>query len=74
VATISMNLKGIRCPQPILKITAKSVDMAPGDVLEAEADCPTFEQDIRTWCERLGKPLLLMVKDEAGVFHCKIQF
>ena len=74
MASIMMNLKGIRCPQPILKITAKSVDMQPGDVLEAEADCPTFESDVRTWCERVGKPLLLMNKDDKGVFHCKIQF
>ncbi len=74
MATVTLDLKGLRCPQPILKITAKSVDMKPGDVMEAEANCPTFEQDVKTWCERVGKPLLLIQKDAAGVFHCKIQF
>lgn len=74
MANVLMDMKGLRCPQPILKITAKSVDMAPGDTLEAEANCPTFEQDVRTWCERVGKALLYVNKDAAGIFHCKIQF
>ncbi|MFH0774878.1 MAG: sulfurtransferase TusA family protein [bacterium] len=41
----------MRCPQPILKITVKSPDMTPGDILEVLGDCPTFEKDVRVWCE-----------------------
>jgi tRNA 2-thiouridine synthesizing protein A len=74
MATVKMDLKGLRCPQPILKITAKSVDMQPGDVLEAEANCPTFENDVKTWCEKLGKALLFIQKVGAGTFRCQIQF
>ncbi len=54
---------GLKCPQPVLKIAVKSPDMKPGDILEVIGDCPTFEKDIRLWCERLNK-VLLSVKDE----------
>ena len=73
MAAVSLDLKGLRCPQPILKITAKSVDMKTGDVLEVEADCPTFETDVKTWCERVGKTLL-WINEESGKFRCQIQF
>jgi tRNA 2-thiouridine synthesizing protein A len=54
---------GMKCPQPVLKIAVKAPDMKPGDILEVLGDCATFEKDIRTWCERLGK-IFLSVKDE----------
>ena len=55
---------GMKCPQPILKLAVKAPDMSRGDILEILGDCPTFEKDVRTWCERLGK-LVLSVKDES---------
>ncbi len=54
---------GMKCPQPILKIAVKAPDMKPGDILEVLGDCPSFEKDVRTWCERLRK-VLLSVKDD----------
>ena len=56
---------GLKCPQPVLKIAVKAPDMKAGDVLEILGDCPTFEKDIRTWCDRLGK-VFLSIKDEGG--------
>ena len=53
---------GQKCPQPVLKIAVKAPDMKPGDILEVLGDCPTFEKDVRTWCERLGK-VFLSVQD-----------
>jgi tRNA 2-thiouridine synthesizing protein A len=57
-----LDVLGQKCPQPVLKIAIKEVNMEQGDVLEILGDCPTFEKDVRTWCERLGKALL-SVKD-----------
>jgi tRNA 2-thiouridine synthesizing protein A len=54
---------GMKCPQPVLKIAVKAPDMKAGDILEVLGDCPTFEKDVRTWCERLGK-VFLAIKDE----------
>ena len=48
--------------------------MKSGDILEVLGDCPTFERDVRVWCERLGK-VLLSVKDEgADKKRIQIQF
>ncbi len=73
MATIKMDLKNLRCPQPILKITAKSVSLSSGDIIEVEATCPTFENDIRNWCDKVGKTLVLLQQDEQGVYHCQIR-
>ena len=65
MAVQTLNAVGLKCPQPVLKIAAKSPEMVAGDILEIVADCPTFEKDARAWCERLKK-VLLSVKDEGG--------
>jgi tRNA 2-thiouridine synthesizing protein A len=63
MATIQLDATGLRCPQPILKITGKLPELKPGDILEATADCPTFEDDVRKWCDRMKKTLLAINKD-----------
>ena len=68
-----LNALGLKCPQPVLKITATMPDMKPGDVLEVHGDCPTFENDVRKWCERMRKPLL-WVREEGTVKKLQIQF
>jgi tRNA 2-thiouridine synthesizing protein A len=74
MAVQSLNATGLKCPQPVLKIAAKSPEMTAGDILEVVADCPTFEKDVRAWCERLHK-VLLSVKDEgSGKKKIQIQF
>jgi tRNA 2-thiouridine synthesizing protein A len=49
----------------VLKIAVRAPDMKDGDVLEVLGDCPTFEKDVRIWCERLGK-VFLSIQDEGG--------
>ena len=63
MAVAVLDTLGMKCPQPVLKIAVKSPDMKPGDILEILGDCPTFERDVRIWCERLGK-VVLSVKDD----------
>jgi tRNA 2-thiouridine synthesizing protein A len=65
MATEVLDTLGLKCPQPVLKIAVKAPDMNAGDILEVLGDCPTFEKDVRTWCERLGK-IFLAVTDEGG--------
>ena len=60
-----LDATGLKCPQPILKLTVISSQMKPGDLLEIIGDCPTFETDVRIWCQRLNKTLLL-VQEESG--------
>jgi tRNA 2-thiouridine synthesizing protein A len=53
-----LDAKGLRCPQPILTIITYMPNTSPGDMIEITADCETFEDDVRKWCERMGKTLL----------------
>lgn len=58
-----LDASGLKCPQPVLKLSVISPDMNPGEILEIIGDCPTFEKDITAWCLRLKKTLLCM-RDE----------
>lgn len=73
MATVQLDAKGLRCPQPVLKIAAKMPEMNAGDILEVLGDCPTFEEDVRKWCERMKKTLLA-VTVEGDAQKIQIQF
>ena len=73
MAVVTIDAKGLKCPQPVLRIAAKSPDMAPGDVMEILADCPTFEKDVQAWCDRMKK-VLMWIRSENGVYRAQIQF
>lgn len=68
-----IDARGLKCPQPILKITANAIKMKSGDILEITADCATFENDLRDWCQR-SKKMLMWVREEAGAKKAQIQF
>jgi len=60
-----LDMVGMKCPQPVLKIAVKAPEMNPDDILEVVGDCPTFERDVRVWCQRLNKTCL-SVQDEGN--------
>jgi tRNA 2-thiouridine synthesizing protein A len=65
---------GMKCPEPVLDVAAQSIHMSPGDILEVIGDCPTFEKDIRNWCERVGRMVLSVKEEEADKKTIQIQF
>ncbi len=69
-----LNAAGLKCPQPILKLTVISAQMKPGDLLEIIGDCPTFETDVRAWCTRLNKTLLFVTEEEGYRKRIRIRF
>ena len=73
MAVQTLDAKGLKCPQPTLKLTAMAIKMKPGDVLEVVADCPTFEKDVKDWCTR-SKKILLLIRPEGSTKRCRIQF
>jgi len=68
-----INTLGLKGPQPILKIALAAPDMKRGDVLEVWGDCPTFEENVRVWCERLGKMIVSIEEDGEDKQIIKIQ-
>lgn len=63
MAKTVLTLVGLQCPMPQLKMSQEAGKMAKGDILEALANCPTFEADVRNWCTRT-KHTLLWIKPE----------
>lgn len=74
MALIILDTLGMKCPQPVLKVAVKAPDMEPGDILEVLGDCPTFEKDIRTWCDRLKKVLLSVQVEDRDRKRIQILF
>lgn len=69
-----LDMVGMKCPQPVLKIAVKAPEMNSGDILEVVGDCPTFERDVRVWCQRLQKTVLSILDEGAGVKRIQIMF
>ena len=65
---------GMKCPQPILKIAVRAPGMNSGGILEVLGDCPTFERDVRVWCERLEKTFLSIRDEGSGRKRIQIRF
>jgi len=74
MAFVVLDTLGVKCPQPVLKIAVKAPSMKPGDILEVIGNCPTFERDIRAWCQRLGKVILSVKEDGENAKKIQIQF
>ena len=74
MAMVPLDATGLKCPQPVLRIAAKSVEMNTGDIMEVTADCPTFEKDVRSWAERVGKVVLAVRDEGSGKLKIQIQF
>lgn len=74
MAVVILDTLGVKCPQPVLKIAVKAPSMKPGDILEILGDCPTFERDIRAWCQRLKKIMLSVREEGETAKRIQIQF
>jgi tRNA 2-thiouridine synthesizing protein A len=65
---ISLDLKGLSCPLPIIKTAKAMKELAPGQLLEAFATDPGSVPDFRAWAKVTGNPLVES-SQEGGVFH-----
>lgn len=73
MATVSLDLKGLKCPQPSMKVASAIMAAKPGDIIEGTADCSTFEDDVRGVCKRWNKVLLAVRTVGPGVKTIQIQ-
>jgi len=74
MTTHTLDTLGLKCPQPILKIATMAKGIQPGDMLEVIADCHSFPNDIKAWCTRMNKTLLVCADEGDGKFKAQIQF
>lgn len=69
-----LDCKGMKCPKPVLKVAIKANSMAPGSILEVHADCSSFPDDVKKWCDDSGKVLISCVDQGNGLNVATIQF
>lgn len=74
MALQTLDVLGLKCPQPVLKLAAMAKDIAPGDTVEVLADCPSFPRDVEAWCTKTKKTLLFCADEGGGKFKAQIQF
>jgi TusA-related sulfurtransferase len=65
---MSLNLKGLSCPMPIIKTAKAMKDLPPGQLVEVFATDPGSVPDFKAWARATGNPLVES-SEEAGVFH-----
>ena len=67
-----LDARGMKCPLPTLKMLTMSREMQAGEILEVVADCPTFEADVRKFCDTT-KRALLFVKVEGTAKRVQVR-
>jgi len=72
MATKMVDCKGLKCPQPSLRMLTEAKTMANGDIMEVVADCPTFEDDVRSWCGQTNRALL-WIRQEGATKRCQVR-
>ncbi|MGE3957272.1 MAG: sulfurtransferase TusA family protein [Vicinamibacterales bacterium] len=55
----TIDLRGVRCPLPIVRLNNELKKLAPGAALAFVADDPAFRLDVEAWARRLGLQLTL---------------
>lgn len=70
--TTSLDMTGLRCPAPIVRLNGAMRDLAPGATLQALATDPAFQLDVEAWCRRTGHTLVKFSAD-GGKFEAWIQ-
>lgn len=68
---ISLDLRGLSCPGPIVSVSKKIAELKDGDVLKIVASDPGFFKDIESWCVNTGNKLISK-KENKGLFEVEI--
>lgn len=58
VIALSLDLKGLSCPLPIVKTAKAMKELKPGEIVEVFATDPGSVPDFRAWSKSTGNPLV----------------
>mgnify|MGYP000444512842 CR=1 FL=1 len=64
--SLSLDLRGLKCPLPVLKTRRRMADLPIGSVIAVETTDPLASIDIPHFCNEDGHELVSLVKIEAG--------
>ncbi|MCC7123009.1 MAG: sulfurtransferase TusA family protein [Gammaproteobacteria bacterium] len=58
-----LDLVGLRCPTPIVKLNSEVKSLTAGDEVLVVASDPAFVPDVQAWCRRTGHTLVAVERD-----------
>ena len=69
---VKMDLKGLACPMPVVKVSQQVKKMKVGEILEAETTDPGAHADFPAWAKSSGNEIVKTVKEEKSTkFYIK---
>jgi tRNA 2-thiouridine synthesizing protein A len=71
---MDLDFMGLRCPQPVLKLTVAARQISPGTMVTILADCPEFPNDLKKWCQKMQKVLLSCTDTGGGKYKAVVKF
>ena len=70
MTTSELDVKGLKCPLPVLKVQKAMKSLAAGDVLVVHATDPLSVIDVPNYCNESGNKLLDQSSEEnVHIFH-----
>ncbi len=63
-ADVKMDLKGVACPMPVIKVSQQIKKMKIGEVLAAETTDPGAHADFPAWARTSGNEIVATEKNE----------
>lgn len=67
----TMDLRGVKCPMPIIKVSKEIKNMQIGQVLVAETTDPGAHADFPAWARTSGNEILKVEKGDVSKFYIK---
>jgi len=68
---LTLDLKGLLCPMPVVKIALAMKQVSVGDVVEATATDPGVMADIPAWAKTSGNELINIEQGEIITFRVR---
>jgi len=68
---ITMDLKGVKCPMPVIKVSQQIKKMDVGQVLVAETTDPGAHADFPAWAKTSGNEIVKIEKGDVSKFFIK---
>ncbi len=72
MSTSVLDLKGLKCPLPVLRANKALTGLPAGSVLEVQATDPGTVEDFKTYCETAGHALVEW-REEDGIYSFLIK-
>jgi tRNA 2-thiouridine synthesizing protein A len=70
-AALTLDLKGMLCPMPVVKIAQAMKQVNVGDVVEATATDPGVMADIPAWAKTSGNELISIDQGDIITFRVR---